>query len=122
MKQIRNLGILIASVLLAISAFAAEKSSVDLTLNHEAVVNGTTLAPGNYKVVLERNGDNVQASFRSSGKTVASSTGHFEQRTVFPASVAVVVGNSDHSVQQLLVQKMKGAVVFDNGGATAAGH
>ncbi|ABF39682.1 hypothetical protein Acid345_0677 [Candidatus Koribacter versatilis Ellin345] len=123
MKQVQKIALLMITMFLAIAAFAGtDKSSVDLTLNHKAVVNGTTLEPGDYKVVLERQGDTVQATFRSGRKTVATSSGHFEQRAAFPADVAVVVGESDRSMQQLLVKKMNGAVVFDNGGASAAGH
>ena len=123
MKLVQKIALLMFSMLLAISAFAGtNKSSVDLTLNHKAVLNGTTLEPGDYKVVLTRDGDTVQASFRSGGKTVATSTGHFEQRSAFPASVAVVVGESDRSMQQLVVKKLNGAVVFDGAAAAAAGH
>jgi len=123
MKQVQKIALLMITMLLAIAAFAGtDKSSVDLTLNHKAVVNGTTLEPGDYKVVLERQGDTIQATFRNGRKTVATSTGHFEQRSAFPADVAVVVGESDRSMQQLLVKKLNGAVVFENGGATAAGH
>ena len=124
MKQFQKYAVLVFSLLLlAAGALAANnKSAVDLTLNHQVVVNGTTLTPGDYKVVLEREGDNVQATFRSAGKTVATSTGHFEQRANMPASVSLVVGEKDRALQQILVQKLKGAVVFDNGGAAAAGH
>lgn len=125
MKSIQKITVMMFALLLAVSAFAANKNSVDLTLNNQAYVNGATLAPGNYKVVLDRTGDSVQATFISNGKTVATSAGHFEQRTSFPASVALVVNNSDRAVQQILVQKMKGAVVLDAaGGATpsAASH
>jgi len=123
MKQVQKIAVLLFSMLLAITAFAGTgKSSVDLTLNHKAVVNGTTLAPGDYKVVLERQGDAIQATFRTAGKTVATSTGHFEQRSAFPGSVSIMVNETDGTVQQLLVKKMNGAVIFDNGGASAAGH
>jgi len=123
MKQVQKIALLMITMLLAIAAFAGtDKSSVDLTLNHKAVINGTTLEPGNYRVVLERQGDTIQATFRDGKKTIATSTGHFEQRSAFPADVAVVIGESDRSMQQLLVKKMNGAIVFENGGASAAGH
>ena len=123
MKQVQKVALLLITMFLAIAAFAAtDKKSVDLTLNHKAVVNGTTLEPGDYKVVLERQGDTVQATFRNGKKTVATTSGHFEQRASFPADVAVVVGQEDRSVQQLLVKKMNGAVVFESTGSAAAGH
>lgn len=122
MKPIHKVSVMFCALLMAVSAFAANKSSVDLTLNNKAVVNGTTLAPGDYKVVLDRNGDNVQTTFLSKGKTVATSAGHFEQRTAFPGAVSLMVNDSDRSVRQIVVQKMKGAVIFDNGASSAAGH
>jgi hypothetical protein len=121
MKQVQKFAVLIFALLLSMAAFAStNKTSVDLTLNHAAIVNGTTLAPGNYKVVLNRDGDNVQANFTQRGKTLASSNGHFEQRTSFPADVSIVVGDGDNAVQQILVQKMKGAVVLEGGTAASS--
>lgn len=122
MKHMWKFVVVTFALLLAVSAFAANKSSVNLTLNHQAVVNGVTLAPGDYKILLDRNGDAVQATFLASGKTVATTAGHFEQRTKFPASVSLVIGDNDRAVQQIVVEKLKGAVVLDNGGASAAGH
>ncbi len=123
MKLSQKIGVLMISMLLAISAFAAtNKSSVNLTLTKATVLNGTTLEPGDYTVVLERQGDNIQATFRDGRKAIATSSGHFEQRNGIPGSVAVVVGESDRSLQQLLVPKMKGAIVFESGASAAAGH
>lgn len=125
MKNIRNICVMICGLLLAVSAFAGSKSSIDLTLNKQSVVNGTVLPAGEYKVILDRDGDNVQATFRASGKTVATTSGHFEQRTAFPSAVAVVLSDSDRAIQQILVKKMNGAVVLANsteGASAAASH
>jgi hypothetical protein len=122
MKHIRKVAVMTFVLLLAVSAFAANKSSVNLTLNTKSIVNGTTLTPGDYKVLLDRNGDAVQATFVSRGKTVATSSGHFEARTAFGGAVSVVVSDNDRAIQQILVQKMKGAIVLDNGTASAGGH
>ena len=120
MKQIQKIAVMLFALLVSMSAFAASKSSADFTLNHAATINGTKLEPGNYKVVFDRTGDTVQATFKSSGKTVATSTGHFEQRTSFPASVSLVINNSDRAVQQIVVEKMKGAIVLENASSGAA--
>jgi hypothetical protein len=122
MKQIRKIVGMTFVLLLAVSAFASDKSSINLTLNHPSVINGTTLAAGDYKVVLDRNGDAVQATFLSGRKTVATSSGHFEQRKAFGGGVSLVLDDRDRSIQQIVVQKMKGAVVFDNAAASAGGH
>jgi hypothetical protein len=122
MKSGYKISMMVCALLLAVSAFAANKNSVDLTLNHPAVVNGTTLKAGEYKVMLDRNGDRVQATFLSSGKTVATSSGHFEQRSSFAGPVSVVVKDGDRAIQQIVVQKLKGAVVLDDGTPSATGH
>ena len=122
MKQIRILASMTFVFLLAVSAFASDKSSVSFTLNHPSMVNGTALKPGDYKVVLDRNGDAVQATFLSGKKTVATTSGHFEQRQAFAGDVSLVLDDKDNSIQQILVHKMKGAVVLDNAAATAGGH
>lgn len=122
MKQIRKIVGMTFVLLLAASAFASDKSTVNLTLNHASIVNGTTLAPGDYKVVMDRNGDAVQATFLSGKKTVATSSGHFEQRNAFGGAVSVMLDDRDRSIQQIIVQKMKGAVVLDSAAASAGGH
>ena len=107
-------------VLLTASAFAAEKNTVDMTLGHPAVVSGTTLQPGDYKIQLNRSGDQVQATFITHGKTVATKTGHFETRPALPDGVSLKIQNSDNSVREIGVKRMKGAVVFDQTTAGAA--
>lgn len=57
------------AVLLASSAFAATKAS--LQLSSPVTVNGTTLKAGDYKVQWEGNGPNVELSFLQ-GKTVVA--------------------------------------------------
>lgn len=122
MKHIQKIAVMFVAVLLSVSAFAANKDSVNLTLNNKAVVNGTTLEPGDYKIVLNREGDSVQATFFSGRKAVATATGHFEQRNSFPAPVAIAVHDGDRVVQQIMVSKMKGAMILDSGTAASAGH
>jgi len=48
------------ALLMASSAFAAEKAS--LTLTHPATVNGTTLKAGDYKLQWDGSGPNVEVS------------------------------------------------------------
>jgi len=57
------------ALLLASSAFAAEKAS--LTLTHPATVNGTTLKAGDYKLQWDGNGPNVEVSIVQGKKVVA---------------------------------------------------
>ena len=121
MKHLSKVFVAVFVLLLAVSALAADKNSVDLTVINKATVGGSTLAPGQYKVVFNRTGDNVQATFLSGKKTVATSSGRFEQRSSFPASVSMVE-NDDHVVQAIVVQKLGGAVVLEGEATSSAGH
>jgi hypothetical protein len=53
---------------LASSAFAASKAN--LTLNNPTSVNGTTLKPGDYKLVWDGSGPNVELSILQGKKVV----------------------------------------------------
>lgn len=57
------------ALLLASSAFAANKAS--LTLNHPATVNGTTLKAGDYKLEWDGAGPNVEVSIKQGKNVVA---------------------------------------------------
>ncbi|HEV3512355.1 MAG TPA: hypothetical protein VGS05_11670 [Candidatus Sulfotelmatobacter sp.] len=57
------------ALLLASSAFAANKAS--LTLTHPATVNGTTLKAGDYKLEWDGAGPNVEVSIKQGKNVVA---------------------------------------------------
>lgn len=60
------------TLLLAVSAFAATKGS--LQLNNAVVLNGTTLKPGDYKVEWDGSGPNVELSILQGKSVVAKTT------------------------------------------------
>jgi hypothetical protein len=115
----KNIAVASCLLFLATSTFAAEKNTVNMSINHPAVVSGTTLQPGDYKIQLDRNGDQVQATFISRGKTVVTKSGRFEARPALPDGVSLKVQNSDNSVREIGVKKLKGAIVFDQATAEA---
>src|SRR3569833_10933 len=124
MKHLQKLALMLCTLLLATVAFAADKANtVNLSLNNKAVVNGTTLEPGDYKIALDRTGNDVKAPFLKAGNPVASCSGHFEERTalVGGSGVAGVVNDSVRALRQILISKMKGAVVLDNNVAASGG-
>jgi hypothetical protein len=63
--------VMMAAVLLATSAFAATKASLEL--NDAVILNGTTLRPGDYKLQWEGTGPNVELTVLQ-GKTVVAKT------------------------------------------------
>jgi hypothetical protein len=117
MKRAGRIAGLSFTVLLAVSAFASDKSTLNLRLDQKAVVNGTTLPAGDYKVELQRNGDQVQATFISKGKAVTSQNAHFENRTALPNGVSVVSDATNNSIKEIDSKKLKGGIVF--GGASS---
>jgi len=65
------------ALLLASSAFAATKGSMQLSSS--AVLNGTTLKPGEYKVQWEGSGPNVEVSILKGKSVVAKTQAHIVQ-------------------------------------------
>ena len=69
--------VLACGVLLATSAFAANKGSVQLM--HPTQVAGKQLAPGSYKIQWDGSGEQVQLSILQGNKEVASTTARVVQ-------------------------------------------
>lgn len=59
---------------LAVSAFARPKSE-NITLYHDATLNGTNVPAGDYVVKYDTEGPNAQVWFMHGNKQVASATG-----------------------------------------------
>jgi len=62
------------ALLLASSAFAATKGSLQLT--NAVTVNGTTLKPGDYKLQWEGSGPNVEVSIMQGKNVIAKTPAH----------------------------------------------
>ncbi len=62
------------ALLLASSAFAATKAS--LQLSNPVLLNGTTIKPGDYKLEWEGTGPNVELSIIQGKNVVAKATAH----------------------------------------------
>jgi hypothetical protein len=84
------------ALLLAVSAFAANKGS--LQLSEAVTVSGTQLAPGEYKVQWDGTGSNVELSIIQGKKIVAKVPAHMVDLNEPSRSDAAVVNkNSDGS-------------------------
>jgi hypothetical protein len=82
------------ALLLASSAFAAEKAS--LTLTHPATVNGTTLNAGEYKLQWDGTGPNVEVSIVKGKNVVAKVPAKIVELGSAPQNNAAVMRvNSD---------------------------
>ena len=80
------------ALLLATSAFAINKGS--LSVQEPITVNGTQLAPGDYKVQWEGTGPNVELSITQGKKVVAKVPAHMVDLGAPSPSDAAVVKNS----------------------------
>jgi hypothetical protein len=84
------------ALLLASSAFAATKAS--LQLQSAVTVAGTTLKPGEYKLEWDGAGPNVEVSIMQGKNVVAKAPGHLvDLNTPAANSAAVVKSNNDGS-------------------------
>lgn len=80
------------AVLLASSAFAANKGS--LQLNDAVTVSGTQLKPGDYSVKWDGTGANVQLSIMKGSKVVATAPAHMIDLNQKPTNDSAVVRNN----------------------------
>jgi hypothetical protein len=94
------------ALLLASSAFAATKA--DLHLNNATTVNGTKLKPGDYKLVWDGTGPDVEVSIMQ-GKTVLAKTTAKVVDLNFPAANnAAVVTHKDDGTTALAGARFEG--------------
>jgi len=114
--------LLLSVVLLAASAFAANKGSLEL--QHPAQVAGKELAPGTYKVQWEGSGDQVQLTIMQGSKQVAVASAHVVPAQVAaPSDSALINVNPDgsRSVAQIRFRGKKFALEISGEGGGVAG-
>ena len=98
-KTLSKSMVLGAAVLLASSAFAATKAS--LQLSNPVTVNGTTLQPGEYKVQWEGDGPNVEISILQGKNVVAKAPAHVVELQTTAADDAAVTRKNDNGPNSL---------------------
>jgi len=96
---------------LALSAFAKVKSE-NITLYHDATVNGTSLPAGNYVVKYDVEGTNAQVTFMQDNKEVASTTGQMKTLPKKPSSNQVVLNNEGRSIAEIDFGGKDAAITF----------
>lgn len=85
--------ILASALLLASTAFAATKGSLQLT--NPVLVNGTQLKPGDYKVQWDGTGPDVEVSIMQGKNVVAKTTAHVvDLNAPSPSDAAVTTQNA----------------------------
>ena len=87
------------ALLLATSAFAATKAS--LQLNNPVVLNGTTLKPGDYRVEWDGSGPNVELSILQGKNVVAKTSAHMVDLAAPAQNDAAVTVKNDSGPSSL---------------------
>ena len=112
--MLNKLVVSFALVGLAIASAAQHR----ITLYEESVVNGTTLKPGDYKLVIE--GDKATLS-RGKQKVEAPVAVQKSDAKYAATSVRYASGNGVQKVQEIRVGGTDTRVVFDSAASAAAG-
>ena len=94
------------ALLLASSAFAATKAS--LQLNNPVLVNGTTLKPGEYKVQWEGSGPNVELSIMQGKNVLAKVPAHVVDLQTPSQNDAAVTRKNDSGPNTLAGVRFQG--------------
>ncbi len=122
MKLIAKLTALTLVAFLAISAFAGTAATpnttkITLTLDQAATIAGTKLAAGEYKIYVNRNGDDATVRITDGKREVVNTAAKFQSRTDFDGVTSILI-NANRDVLELRSLKLKGALLFD----AASGH
>lgn len=110
------------ALILASSAFAATKGSLQLT--NPVMVNGTTLKAGDYKVQWEGNSPNVELSILQGKKVVAKVPAHVVELQVAASNDAAVTrenSSGPNSLTGVRFQGKKTALELGDAGDMAEG-
>ena len=94
------------ALLLATSAFAINKGS--LSVQEPITVNGTKIAPGDYKLQWEGNGPSVELSITQGKKVIAKVPAHIVDLGAPSPSDAAVVKNNGDGVKSLTEVRLGG--------------
>jgi hypothetical protein len=94
------------ALLLATSAFAANKGS--LQIQEPTSVNGTKLAPGDYKLEWDGTGPSVELSIMQGKKVIAKVPAHVVDLSRPSQNDAAVVKNSEDGTKTLSEVRLSG--------------
>jgi hypothetical protein len=105
---------------LALNAFAKPKSE-NITLYHDATLNGTNVPAGDYVVKYDTEGGNAQVKFMKGSKEVATATGQVKTLPKKSANSQVVLNEdgSSRSISEIDFGGKDTAISFGSAGAAA---
>jgi hypothetical protein len=108
------------TLMLTGAAFAGTVSKT-LTFENPVTVNGTTLQPGDYKVVYNDQPGNTQVTFKKGKKDVATAPAQVKQLGTKTPTTSVIYNTqgSTQSIQEIHFGGSTDAVVLSDNGSSA---
>ncbi len=115
------LTVLVLALGMSISAFAGSTKTDNITLYHDAQLNGTTIPAGDYTVKCQTNGSNAQVKFIRNGKEVASASGQAKDlgSKTQRAQLVLQDGGGVPTITEVDLSGSKTGVTFDSSMANA---
>ncbi len=121
-RIVARASLLVFALAMSICAFAASKTE-NLSLIHDAQLNGTTIPAGDYKVKLDENGSTCQVKVMKGSKTVATANGELKQLDKKPEYNQIKLQNDAGGVPAISEMEFHNsttAITFNSGGTTTA--
>ena len=112
--------LLLLALALSVSAFAKPKSE-NVTLYHDASLNGTSLPAGDYLVKYDVEGGSAQVTFMKGKKEVATANGQVKTLAKKPVSNQVLVNEAGNTrnISEIDFGGKDTAITFESAGAAA---
>jgi type 1 fimbria pilin len=114
MKSTMKLSAVVLVVIFAIAAFAADLNSGTIRISNDAIVAGSKLAAGDYKVTIDGTGPEVKVIFAQNGNVKATVTGTLSEEKAAPeySSVTTNKTTDGNKIAELRLAKKKAVVKF----------
>ncbi|MGA8501537.1 MAG: hypothetical protein WB683_08330 [Candidatus Sulfotelmatobacter sp.] len=105
----------ILAVLAPLSAFAREKNQHSVDIPNTVQVGGKQLEAGSYKVEWQGAGPEVQVTFLSHGKAVATVPGTLKTNDSQVTADAIQTDSANNTLNEIDFRRDKEALVFQSG-------
>jgi hypothetical protein len=120
-RTLARFAVFVFALTISLTAFAGSKSQ-DITLYHDAQLNGTTIPAGHYTMRCDTTGATAQVKFLKGKKEVASATGQTKQLSNSANETALVLQNSGQvpSISEIHFSGSNTAISFEPSMANAS--
>jgi len=120
-RVVARLAVLALALMVSVGAFAKPKSE-NLTLYHDATLNGVNIPAGEYVVKYDIQGSNAQVTFMQGRKQVATASGQVKtlNRKSDSSQVVLDTSNNMRAINEIDFGGKDTAISFESS-ATAAG-